>query len=91
MFDGGVRFKVCLHRGRRTKSKKVVAFVQHRKNIYSLCWSADESRSLTAGGVKLLCSPVVLQQILLYLLSDGSRLDRRWLGWVLSFGFFRAH
>ena len=43
-----------------------------------------EMRNLTAWGVKLLCSLVVRQQILVYLLSDGSRVNTLWLG-VLSF------
>ena len=30
--------------------------------------------------MKLLCSLVVQQQILVYLLSDGSRVNRLWLG-----------
>ena len=30
--------------------------------------------------MELLCSLVVLQQILLYVLSDGSRVNRLWLG-----------
>ena len=30
--------------------------------------------------MKLLCSLVVRQQILLYMLSDGSRVNRLWLG-----------
>ena len=33
----------------------------------------DELRSLTAGGIMLLCSLVLRQQILVYLLPDGSR------------------
>ena len=36
-------------------------------------------------GMKLLRSLLVLQT-LLYLLSDGSKVNRLWLGWVLSFG-----
>ena len=40
----------------------------------------DEFRSLTAWGEKLLCSLVEWQKILLYLLSDGSRVNRQWLG-----------
>ena len=38
----------------------------------------DELMSLTAWGMKLLCSLVVRRQILLYLLSDGSRVNRLW-------------
>ena len=34
--------------------------------------------------MKLLCSLVVQQQVLLYLLADSSRVNRLWLGWVLS-------
>ncbi len=45
----------------------------------------DEFRSLTAWGKKLLWILVVCQQILLYLLPDGSRVNRLFLGWVLSF------
>ena len=44
----------------------------------------DELRRLTAWVKKLLCSLVVRQQILVYLLSDGSRVNTLWLG-VLSF------
>ena len=36
----------------------------------------NESKSFTVCGVKLLCSLVVRQRILLYLLSDGSRVKR---------------
>ncbi len=55
-----------------------------------LCWSTDnELRSLTAWGKKLLCM-VVWQQILLYLLPDSSRVNRLWLGWVLSISILRA-
>ena len=44
-------------------------------------WSFDdESMSLTASGMKLLYSLVVCQQILGYLLSACSRVDRLWLG-----------
>ena len=43
----------------------------------------DEFRSLTAWGVRLLCSLVVQQQILLYLMSDG-RSEQTVAGWVLS-------
>ena len=43
-------------------------------------WSFDdESMSLTASGMKLLYSLVVCQQILGYLLSACSRVDRLWL------------
>lgn len=47
----------------------------------------DEFRSLIAWGMKLLRGLVVLQQILilLYLLPDGSWVDRLWPDWVLSF------
>lgn len=34
----------------------------------------DELRGLMAGGMTLLCSLVVRQQILVYLLPDGSRM-----------------
>lgn len=34
---------------------------------------------------KLLCILVVLQQIFLHLLSEGRRVSKRWLEWVLSF------
>ena len=40
----------------------------------------DELMSLTAWRMKLLYSLVVQQQMLLYLLSDGSRVNRLWLG-----------
>ena len=48
----------------------------------------DELRSLTARGVKLLCGLVVRQQILLYRLSDGSRVNRLWLGGCFLLVFF---
>ena len=40
---------------------------------------AREFSSTKVWGVKLLCSLLVQQQILLYLLSDGSRVNRLWL------------
>ena len=55
------------------------------KNIYIYVCVEDEFRSLTAWRMKLLCSVVVQQQILLYLLSDGSRLNTLL---VLSFSIF---
>ena len=50
----------------------------------------DELRSLRAGGLKPLCSLVLDQWILLYILPDGSRVNRLWLGWVLSSGVLWA-
>ena len=38
-----------------------------------------------AWGVKLLSGLVLRQRTLLYLLPDGSRVNRQWLGWVLPF------
>ena len=49
----------------------------------------DEFRSLKSWGVKLLCSLVMRWKILLYLLSDGSGLNRLWLWLVSSFIIFR--
>lgn len=43
-----------------------------------------EGKSLTAREIKLLCSRVIWQWILLYLSPDGSRVNILWLGWVLS-------
>lgn len=40
--------------------------------------------SLTAWEEKLLCTLVLRQQILLYLLSDGNKVNRPWLRWLLS-------
>ena len=49
-----------------------------------------ELRCRTAWWKKLLRSLVVRQQILLYLLPDGSRVNRLSLGWVLSFSILWA-
>ena len=48
------------------------------------------SLGVSAWGVKLLCILVIWQQILMYFLSDGSSVDRLWLGGcclLVSFGF----
>ena len=59
--------------------------------VYCREWSVeDEFRDLTASGIKLLHSLVVQQMILLYLLPDGSRVSRLWLGWLLSFSILWA-
>ncbi len=50
-----------------------------------LWWSAEDELSLTAWRKKLLCSLVAQQQILLYLLPDGRRVNKLWVGWILSF------
>lgn len=48
-------------------------------------WSVEaEFRSLTGCGMKLLCSLEVRKWMLLYHLSDGSRVNRPRLGWVLA-------
>ncbi len=47
--------------------------------------SSDEFKLLSAWGKKLLCSLMVKQRILVYLLPDGSSVNRLWLGWVFSF------
>ena len=44
---------------------------------------------LTARVMKLLCSLVVWQWILLYLLPGGSRVNRLWLGWVNTKWYMR--
>ncbi len=49
-----------------------------------------ELTSLTALGEKLLYNLGVQQQILLYLLPDGNRVNRLWLGWVLSFSILQT-
>ena len=46
--------------------------------------------SLTALGMKLLCSLELRQQVLLYLLSDGSRVSRQWLGHLISPVLYRS-
>ena len=46
--------------------------------------------SCTNTTLLLLCSLVLQQCIALYLLSDGSRVNRLWLGWVLSFSILWA-
>ena len=48
----------------------------------------DESRSPPAWGKRLLSKPVVWQWILLYLLPEGSSVNRLCPGWVLSFSIF---
>lgn len=58
-----------------------------RKLIYDAV--EDELRSFTAWGKKLLCSLVARQQILLYLLPDGSRMNWLKLGGYCSLAFFR--
>ena len=49
----------------------------------------DEMRSLLSWGVKVLSRLLVRQQIALYLLSDGGRLNRLWLGWMLSLSILK--
>ena len=49
-----------------------------------------EFRSLTAWRMKLLCCVVAWQWILLYLLPNGSSVNRLWLGCVLSFSTIKA-
>ena len=46
---------------------------------------ADEDMMRT-----MLCSLVVQQLIVMYLLPAGSTVNRLWLGWVLSFSLLRA-
>lgn len=58
-------------------SNKVYAVVL----LYFICFMCSE---------KLLCSLAGKQQILLYHLSDGSRVNRLWLGWLLSFSVLWA-
>ena len=50
-------------------------------------------KSLSIWGAKLLCSLVLWQQIPLYVLSDGSRVNRLWLGgwWLLVFSLHWYH
>ena len=56
------------------------------KKNYFINRSVDfELRSLTAWGMKLLCSLMEQQQILLHLSPDGSRVNRLWLGQGWSF------
>ena len=52
-------------------------------------FGGGELRNLTTGGQKLLCTLNVRQWIL-YTLPDGSRVNRLWLGWVLSFSIWWA-
>ena len=53
----------------------------HKRNKSKhLWWSVDEFRSFSVCGQNPLFSLLVQQQILLYLLSDGSRVNRLCLG-----------
>ena len=87
----GTRYIYCLfcnHNGLK-KRNNVESF--ESCCIHFRQWGVeDELRSLTAWGVKLLCILLMWQQILMYLLSDGSSVNRQWLGGhclLVSFGF----
>ena len=56
------------------------ALYVNRKTEDQNCVMNDPHSPSWTGGVKLLCSLLVRQQILLYLLSDGSRVNRLCLG-----------
>ena len=52
--------------------------------IYFVKKSLDDELMIF-WGKKLLCSLVAQRQILLYPLPDGSRVNRLWMGWVMTF------
>lgn len=62
----------------------VPIFYSHKQEFYA----ENELRSLTKR--KLLSSLVACQLILLYLLPDGSRVNRLWMGRVLSVNILQA-
>ena len=83
------RFKVHLilystRQGCKTKFKLRCLHATRENLVFMVeCWGV---KSRTAWVKKLRCCLVVQQQILLYLLSDGSRVNRPLLlDWVLSF------
>ena len=85
-------FKINCHSATLDGDYVVVLCAAHRPTIIkskkwiSSWWTVEDVLSLAVWGVNLLCSLVVQQQILLYLLADGSGVNRLWLGGCCIFG-----
>ena len=81
MFKYRLQGKMMCHLKKTTKKQQQ----KNKKNNYiTLFWTMERWGWVSAWGMKLLHSLVVWHQILLYLLPHGSRVNRLWLGWVLS-------
>ena len=59
-------------------------------NVNKLAAISFSFAAILPADTILLCTLAVWQRILLYLLSDGSRVSRLWLRWILSFKVFWA-
>ena len=72
-------FSLCMLHHRKTVTKTTF-----KSRVWRLNWGVSQSEQWSCSVVWWKC-----QQILLYVLSDGSRVNRLWLsGWLLSFSIF---
>ena len=89
IWQNSLTLKVICHSATQDCTMKCKWLSTEKNNF--LLWSvADDFRSLTAWEKKLLCSLEVWKRILLYLLSDGSSVNRLQLGRVLCFSILWA-